>query len=1006
MRSAKVWLAAFAVLLLPLTAMAQGIIQGRVIDAATGEPIPGVNIVVRGLNIGTATSVEGRYEISRVPAGTRIVEARFLGYQTGVAEVAVANGQTRVVDFSLAESVFELDQVVVTGVPGGVQRRSLGNTVARVDASSVTDLIPVPSVQSLINGRAPGVAVMPGTGMVGGGSKIRIRGASSLSLSNEPLIYVDGIRVDNAQATGPAVQAFGSSVINRLNDFSPEEIESIEILKGPAAATLYGTEASNGVINIITKRGQVGRPMFSFTTRQGVNMFANMENRMYVNYWRNPATGAIESLNLATSERENGTPIFEPGWLSTYSMNVSGGAPNARYFVGAEYVNENGIEPTNNLERFSGRVNVTVLPTSTLEIITNLGYITSTTNLGQEAGRGGVTWGAYYSTPAHLAQNLPANAPPRRGYRSFTSDAYYAYTDFQDLSRFTGGVTINHRPFSWFSQRLAVGTDEVREDNQSFLEPDDYFRLFSAGVGYKDVSRRDRTSTTADYSGTVTLDITPKLSSSTSFGAQYYNSLTRFVSAFGEEFAVPGLRAVSAAARTTASETYFENISMGVFAQQQFNYENRLFVTLGLRADDNSAFGENYNLVYYPKASVAWVMSEEPFFRVPFVDQFRVRFAYGQTGKAPGAFDALRTYQAVAGPNNVGTVSPLSVGNPDLGPERGTEIEGGFELDVFNRMFGIELSAYRNTTNDAILVRNTAPSEGFPGLQFINVGSFYNQGVEVALRANPFSNSTANWDSRLSFSFNTSEVTDLGLDPNGNPLERIVVDQFFGVEHRKGYPLGSWFHVKYLSGDYVQNANGTQTFVRNSMMCEGLDGNPTRCYNDAGALIAPRVYLGTTMPKWEGAFSNTVTLFNRLRLYAQFDFKFGMEKFDNTYRVRCALFFVCRENVEPSFTEDRTRVAGYRAGPALGSQFISDAGFVKLREVSASYLVPNSLLRGTGLRAATLSVAARNLYTWSNWTGLEPETMFLSGGRGGFVAVEQNSIPQLAQITTTLNIRF
>jgi hypothetical protein len=189
-------------------------------------------------------------------------------------------------------------------------------------------------------------------------------------------------------------------------------------------------------------------------------------------------------------------------------------------------------------------------------------------------------------------------------------------------------------------------------------------------------------------------------------------------------------------------------------------------------------------------------------------------------------------------------------------------------------------------------------------------------------------------------------------------------------------------------------------------MCEGLDGNPTRCYNDAGALIAPRVYLGTTMPKWEGAFSNTVTLFNRLRLYAQFDFKFGMEKFDNTYRVRCALFFVCRENVEPSFTEDRTRVAGYRAGPALGSQFISDAGFVKLREVSASYLVPNSLLRGTGLRAATLSVAARNLYTWSNWTGLEPETMFLSGGRGGFVAVEQNSIPQLAQITTTLNIRF
>ena len=979
-----------------LHAQTTGSIRGQVTQAGGLRPLSDVQVHVPGTGRGVLTDAEGSYLIPNVPVGEQVVRAELIGFGSAEQTVTVTAGQTVTLDIELSAAAIGLDEVVVTGTAGGQQRRALGNTVSTVRGSESVDRAIVPNVQSLINGRAANVVIQPGTGMVGSGSRVRIRGASSISLSNEPLLYVDGVRVDNAVGVGPTVQAFGSGVISRMNDFNPEDIESIEIIKGPAAATLYGTEASNGVIQIITKRGRVGAPVFNFTMRQGFAEFANYEDRVPTNYWRNPDTDQIESLNLAESENARGTPLWETGHQQNYSLSVSGGSEGAQYYLATDMDREKGVEPSNHLTRFSARANVTVFPHEDVEIQGNLGYTSGHTRLACEAGCGGVPWGAFYSTPANLNENLPETAPPRRGFRSHVAELYWQFEDFQDLGRFTGSARINHRPASWFNHRLAIGTDEVREDNQSITERTPLFEVFSPGsTGGKSVSRRDVSNNTIDYSASVDLEATTDLQSTTSLGAQYYRSFSKFVSASGSDFVLPGLRAINATADRNSGETYIENTTVGVFGQQQFAWKGRLFLTAALRADDNSAFGENFDLVYYPKLSGAWVISEESFFDVPFVNTLRLRGAYGQSGRQPAAFSALRTFRTLAGPNDVSTVSPEDAGNPDLGPERGAELEVGFEAGLLNERVGLEFTYYNARITDAIISRAAPPSLGFPGEQFVNLGEMKKSGFEVLLTATPIQRSNLALELTATVGRNDSEVVDLGDNP------RLVTDATFGVEHRVGFAAGGWFHHKLVAAEL--DAEGD--YIRSSLMCETETGGSRPCYNEAGELDADRVYLGRTLPLYEGAFSATLTLFDRVRVYGMVDYKTDHLKWDHNLRVRCSLFNVCIESVDPA-NYDPVTVAAYQNAGTFGATYINDASFAKLREVSIAYDVPSSFIQRLGFSRASITVAGRNLATWTKWDGIEPEAMFLSGARAGYAQVEQNALPQLRQFATTINVSF
>jgi len=997
LRGALGTLCAAAVLLglAPGATAQEGTIRGVVESERTLRPLSGAFVELVGTGRSMVTDANGRFMFVGVTGTQATLRVSLLGYRTVEAQT-VRVGDMNVV-IRLSETAIELDQLVVTGTAGGTQKRAIGNSVAQVRAAEAVELAHVANVQSLLNARAPGVIITPGTGMVGSGSQIRIRGSNSFSLSNQPLLYVDGVRVDNAHGVGPAVQAFGSSVISRINDFNPDDIESIEVIKGPAAATLYGTEASNGVIHIITKRGREGRPAWNVTVRQGANWFMNSIDRTPTNYWKDPNTGIIHSLNMAKTEKERGTPLYRTGRVQGYSLSLSGGTADVRYYLAGDLDKEEGAQWDNSQRRGSLRANRNVMATQNLEIAASVGYTGGRTYLSCEAGCGGVTWASYFSTPERNQGNMN---PDPRGARSQPPEYYNkAFTDYQDLARFTGSLQLNHRPFEWFHQRLTLGIDDVREDNQSITEKSELLLLWTPTArGGKTVDRRDIIYHTIDYSGTFQFAINPQLSSNTSIGAQYYRRAGEYVTAVGNDFATPGLRVINAAAETFGYETYSENVTVGVYGQQQFSWQDRLFLTAAVRADDNSAFGEDFDLVWYPKASFAWVISEEPFWNIPMVNALRLRAAYGEAGQQPGAFDALRTFTSVPGPNDVSTVTPATVGNPSLGPERSSEIELGFEAGLFDDRLGIDFTWYNQTTRDAILLRPSAPSTGFPGSRYMNIGKVRNRGFEAMLNGTLLSTPKFKWDATFSIAQNENEILFINDEE-----DRIVVSGDFGVEHRVGYPLGAWFHRRVVSADFDSEGN----VILSSMMCDDGQGGTTPCYQ-GNTVVAPMVYLGRGDPKYEGSFSTTFTIGERIRIYGLMDFKTGFKKWDHVTRVRCSLYTVCHENVAPlEYVDEKpAQLAAYQTGGVFGAEYIRDSKFLRLREVSVSYMLPNEIAQRFGASRASVNLAARNLHTWSPWTGMDPEARFLSGSRGGFGPLEQNHLPQLTSFVTTINLSF
>jgi TonB-dependent starch-binding outer membrane protein SusC len=343
-------------------------------------------------------------------------------------------------------------------------------------------------------------------------------------------------------------------------------------------------------------------------------------------------------------------------------------------------------------------------------------------------------------------------------------------------------------------------------------------------------------------------------------------------------------------------------------------------------------------------------------------------------------------------------VTPQSVGNPALGPERSTEFEAGFDAGFFADRAGIDFTVYRQTTKDAILLRPSAPSTGFPGSRFMNIGEIANRGWEAMLRATPVSMRRVKWDATVSLAQNESEVMFINEEE-----DRIIVSSDFGVQHRVGYPLGAWFHRRVVSSDF--DADGR--FIRSSMMCDDDKGGSTPCYSGTTP-VAPFVFLGVGDPKYEGTFSSTLTLGERIRLYGLMDWKTGFKKWDHVTRVRCALNNICHENVAPTqyVATAPAQLASYQTGAVFGAEYIRDSKFLRLREISASYSVPSQWIARTGASRGTINLAARNIHTWSPWTGMDPEARFLSGARGGFGPLEQNHLPQLTSFVTSIHLSF
>jgi TonB-linked SusC/RagA family outer membrane protein len=1030
----RVWRSAIVptitIALTPVLLFAQsGTVTGVVVGTG-GQPVASATILVTGGTQRATTDSVGRFTLVGLSGDQISIEVRRLGYRVDRRQVTVGGPSVQI---ALVEQSIALDAVVVTGTAGAQARREIGNAITRVDASAATELGTVSSVQQLLNARAPGVFVNPSSGVVGGGSRIRIRGASSLSLTNEPLVYVDGIRVNSAAATGPVNQGFAtvsgqSGGISRINDINPDDIESIEVIKGPAAATLYGTEASGGVIQIITKKGTTGRSRWNFNTRVGTNYIRNVEDIFPTNYASIPRPGGPAgtrdtiSRNIIDTERALGRELFRTGRVGEYDLATSGGSDLFRYYAGGGYENTTGVDPANGVKRKTGRLNLSLTPSNTLNFGFNVSYMNGYVTLPCEAGCGGITLTSYLANPANDTTLTSGVANPFRGFNSGLPEAYSAYYEFyQNVDRFTGGFSANQQVTSWLSHRATIGMDRTREENSELGRriADTLFQrsLGISGLGYRDMTWRAINGFSGDYSASATHDLTTKLRSTTTFGTQYFRNYYELICARGEQFPALGITTVSATTtnRSTCQDEE-EDATLGLYLQQQMGISNRLFLVGAIRADDNSAFGRNFDRVFYPKLSASWVVSEESFFAdMPLLDQLKLRAAYGESGKQPITFSALQTYTSATGPGNAPTVTPLSIGNPDLGPERSKELEMGFDVGAWRDRVSAEFTWYSKRTQDAILDRQIAGSIGIPGSQPFNAGSVKNWGTEIMLRLRPVDMEKVQWETGLSLATNDSEVENLGTAEAVLQLRRDVacgagstaaacpVDDFvlassgaFAPRHQVGYPVGSYFNKRITSAAFNTGAGTINTAT---LMCDNGKGGEVLCS------AAPLVYLGRTIPTRELNFSNSFTFFTNFRAFALMDFKGGHVRVNGSDRFRCVVQNRCRERWYP--TEfDPKRIACVTAGTdALPDCYVNKADFGKLREVSLSYTLPPSVARLGRVGRATVTLAGRNLHTWTDYPGIDPEASFLGGSRGGnFSVFDQLITPTPAQWILGLNI--
>jgi TonB-linked SusC/RagA family outer membrane protein len=966
------------------TAAAQQLIAGHVVEEGTRQPIPGAQVTVQGTTLGALTDAAGRFRIRGAEGNQVTLVARRIGYASQTKTVAV--GDTTI-EFVLASRAMSLDQVVVTGTAGGQTKREIGNAVTAIDAAKIQEVAPVQSFQELLNGRAPNVDIAQPSGQVGSGAKIHVRGTSSFDLTQTPLIYVDGVRIDNDQATGPVNQAFGSSSISRWNDFDPEDFQRVEVIKGPSAATLYGTEASNGVVQIITKQGSAGAPRYEFSTSQGTNFLMNPDGRWPTNY--NILNGQIVSLNFKQLndlyKQHTGNNIFQNGYTQKYRAAVGGGSDRFQYYASGTREEDDGIEPNNSLERTNARLNLTAEPSDRFKIEAHMAYATGRTNLAPEAGYGGRVWTTILMDPAMV---------DTAGVWGFGSSLPWQYDEtyrmYQDLNRFTGSILLTHQPTSWFTHRLTIGADQVNTMDVELANRID--SLLSTGIGtdalgYKAQSNNTDAFRTFDYSATAKFSASD-FNFATSVGAQYYTKRYEYVSASGSVFPAPGLTAINALTQgLSTGQDVTENRTLGYYAQEQIGWKDRRYLTIALRSDKNSAFGTQYKRAYYPKASISWVVSEEPFWNLGWMNSLRLRAAYGETGQQPDQFAALRTYSPVTGPNDEPGITALTLGNPKLGPERGKEFETGFEAGMFDDRVGLEFTFYNKRTVNAILNNQVAPSVGFGAEQFINAGEIRNRGTEVLLRFTPIRGNTLTWDATASFSYNDNKIISLGV-PGLTSLSPGVYQ-----EDRDGYPVGAWFLPKIVSAQV--GADGVAT----NILCDDGNGGTVDCAD------APSLYLGTSVPNKQGAFSSIFTLWGNLRIYGSVDYQLGKKTLDGNLRIRCyfQLGGMCRDFVDPS-TANPLVIAGAQ----LGNPFylITNSGFFRLREISATYSLPEALAARIRATSAGITVAARNLHTWTSYKGLDPENSFISGDRGSAVSWDQTATPALSSFLVSLNLTF
>jgi TonB-linked SusC/RagA family outer membrane protein len=979
---------------------ATGTITGRVADRG-GQPIAAAQVQVVGTSRGTTTAENGTFRIVGVPAGTYQLRVLRIGFQAQTRPVQVAANGTATADFSLSPTAVNLDVVTVTATGAESRAREAGNVISKITVSdSTTPLSAINNFASLVQGRAAGVTIAQSGGSTGSGARVRIRGANSVSLSNEPLLIIDGVRVNNASASNSI--AVGGQTPSRLNDLNPNDIESIDILKGPAAAGLYGTAAANGVIQVTTKRGRAGKTQWSAYTEQGslrdvaaypanYGTYANPSSPSSSNTFCWLADQADGACTVADSNLVSFNPLEDPrsspfrtGRRQRYGVNATGGSEVVQFYLAGDIENEDGIYQTNDIQRRNLRTNLNARLLPTLQTTASIGYLSSVGQLPQNDNN---NLGMVSNGLLGQARFVDRPNDTRGGYITSARDSLFFLRTNQDVERFTGGLNATYTPISWLSVIGQGGYDVLnRNDNQIFPA-----NIINNNANNRQGSRtRNQTQIfnyTANLSGVAKFDLRPDLQSTTTLGGQYLREDLLQVTGFGA-ILLPGAASLAGTtSRFAVGETNADNRTIGLLAQQQIAWRDRLFLTGAIRGDRNSAFGTRFGVIYQPSASISYVVSDESFFpKIPGLSQLRLRGSYGQSSLRPGTLDAVQYYTAV-GLTTVGGegggFTLTNLGNPNLRPERVTEYEGGFDLGLFGGRANLELTYFQKRSKDALISANLPASTGVGNTVFQNLGAVTNRGLEALLNATLVDVRNFKFDAVFNLATLRNNLDDASL-PDGSQVPPII----FGLggntqQHRQGYPLGGYWQRPITFAD----ENG-----------DNIIGYDEYTAGDTS------VYIGNPLPKLTLSFNPSVTLFRNFRVNALLDRQAGWYQYNATKDFHCAT------GKCPDL---------YLAGTPLASQaralanindatvfgYIQRGDFTRLRELSLTATLPQRFTsRLRGIKGANLTVSGRNLALWTKYDGFDPEVN--SAGQANFSQSDFLSQPPVRYFVARFDLNF
>ena len=1018
-----------AVIFAPTLALSQpATLSGRV-TTGVAQPLSDSRVVINGTALAATTNADGRFTIRGVPVGPVEVRVFRVGYLEQKKPATTVAGTTTTLDFVMSASVVQLNEVVVTAT--GVQRRAeIGNSISVISVADRVQETPIHNMGDLLVAKAPGLSVLPGN-MSGTGAQIRIRGLNSVSRSNAPIYIIDGVRMDG----GSGGFGVGGSNSSRLNDITPEEIEDISVIKGPSAATLYGTDAANGVIIIKTKGGRRGTTRFAYTAERGRITDPNAYWDTFAIWGHTPAnptvqtrcilttiaTGACikDSVTTANVMRNSALSPIGTGDRSLYGMQISGGSESVRFFVSGNYENELGpirmpgvdasyLEANKvavrdewmtpeALRRTSIRANLNATLNPKMDISITSSFIKSDQRLPQVDNNVNSFYYNAYTNPGFV-RGYTCNAPcaglgysgignlgqPLGGWAQFTPGDVFQFTTLEGIQRMIGGVTMNWRPLSWLQSNATSGVDLTTYDNFRLCRLNECPNFGTQRQGSINDTHGANRIFTANARTEATWAPTPWLTVKGTVGADYNNNETENSNAGSTQLSPGGQTVGSGAVKTASNVSPTATKTLGYFAQSQVSLRDRLFLTGAMRGDQNTAFGTQYRSVKYPSAQLAWVASEESFFpQLSFLDEFRVRSAYGSSGVQPGATSALRTFAAstISLTTDQTALLASAIGNPKLKPEKTTEFEGGFDSRWLHDKVNVEFTFYRKQSQDALINQSIATSAGAPvGSVLRNLGAVRNTGVELSVKTQFVDRPMFGWDVTAGASRNKNKLVTLGLDDNGKPIPTIGTT----TRQQEGYPLNSFFVQAYTYADADKN---------------GLISVNEVILGDTG------VYVGSALPTDLITIQNGFELLKkRLRITASLDYRGGFTLFNSGANFLCGQTDQCAAKSDPTaslFLQAR-QVAANFANPKTTYGFYEKGDAWRLREISAVLRLPGTWASRMRASEADLQLGARNLKVWTKYLGQDPEANYSTGD----VQTDFLTTAPRKYYTARINLRF